>query len=72
MTVDESQTVTAHGLPATDLRTAMQTTAEVMNILRDPEARQDHMVHPQFYATVYEPGTAKLTDLLDGPPPRRD
>jgi len=72
LTVTESETLTAFGLPPTDLRTAMQTTVEVMNILRDPDAREAHMVHPQFYATVYQPGTAKLADLEDGPPPRRD
>jgi len=72
LTVGSDQTLAAHGLPTTDLRTAMQTTAEVMDILRDPEQREAHMVHPQFYATVYEPGTAPLADLPDGPPPRRD
>ncbi len=72
LTVDESSTLPAYGLPSTDLRTAMQTTAEVMAILRDPQEREAHMVHPQFYATVYQPGTAKLEDLPDGPPPRRD
>jgi uncharacterized protein YbjT (DUF2867 family) len=70
--VSEGETLDAHGLPQTDLRAAMQSTAEVMDILRDPEAREANMVHPQFYATVYEPGTARLADLPDGPPPRKD
>jgi len=45
---------------------------ERIKILRDPELRRKQMVHPQFYATIYKPGTANLNELLDGPSPRRD
>jgi uncharacterized protein YbjT (DUF2867 family) len=38
----------------------------------DPLAREEKVVHRQFVATIYEPGTAKLADLPDGPPPRQD
>ena len=59
-------------LPKSDLRNAMIETDDVMTHLADPELRKKKMVHPQFYATIYEPGTAELADLPDGPPPRRD
>jgi hypothetical protein len=39
--------------------------------MADPEERERRMVHPQFYATVYQPGVARLGDLPSGPPPRR-
>ncbi len=39
--------------------------------LADPELREKRMVHPQFYATVYQPGEARLADLPAGPPQRR-
>ena len=54
------------------LAEAMAETNAFLGDLRDPERREARMVHPQFYATVYEPGTADLTLLPDGPPPRRD
>ncbi len=72
LTVSSDQTVMAHGLPTTSLRDAMIATGQRIADLRDPERRSARMVHPQFYATVYEPGTADLADLPDGPPPRQD
>lgn len=60
------------GIPGTPWRESLAATNEVLEIMRDPEQRERRMVHPQFYATVYEPGTADLADLPDGPPPRRD
>jgi NADH dehydrogenase len=59
-------------LPQSDMRAAIAETNDVLTQLEDPELRKKRMVHPQFYATVYEPGEAQLSDLLDGPPPRRD
>jgi uncharacterized protein YbjT (DUF2867 family) len=72
LTVPASGTVAAYGLPTTSLRDAMIATGTVMADLRDPERRDARIVHPQFYATVYEPGTADLADLPDGPLPRQD
>ena len=40
--------------------------------MRDPERREARMVHPQFYATVYEPGSADLNLLPDGPAAAKD
>ena len=37
------------------------------HIRNTPELREQHMVHPQFYATVYSPGTAKLSEMPTGP-----
>ena len=59
-------------IPLTPLATGMARTSELMAALRDPETRERRMVHPQFYATVYEAGTARLSNLPSGPPPRRD
>ena len=38
----------------------------------DPVAREEKVVHRQFVATIYEPGTIKYDALPDGPPPRQD
>jgi uncharacterized protein YbjT (DUF2867 family) len=72
LVANADQTVAAYGLPTANLREAMSHTATTMADLRDPERREARMVHPQFYATVYEPGTANLSDLADGPAPRKD
>ena len=62
----------AFGFEATPLRAAMEASNAFLADLRNPEAREARMVHPQFYATVYEPGTADLNLLPDGPAPRKD
>jgi uncharacterized protein YbjT (DUF2867 family) len=59
-------------IPFQGFHAALAPAAQNMLIRRDPELREKHMVHPQFYATVYEPGVAKLEDMPVGPPPRRD
>lgn len=38
----------------------------------DPLAREEKVVHRQFVATIYEPGTVKFDELPEGPPPRQD
>lgn len=38
----------------------------------DPMAREEKVVHRQFTATIYEPGTISWDDLPAGPPPRQD
>lgn len=38
----------------------------------DPVAREEKVVHRQFVATIYEPGTIKYDELPEGPPPRQD
>ena len=72
LTVASASMVDTFGFDLTPLGEAMAETNAFLADLRDPERREARMVHPQFYATVYEPGTADLTLLPDGPPPRRD
>lgn len=68
-----SQTVKDHfSFPLTPLREALATSNEVYKIMRDPEEREKRMVHPQFYATVYEPGEAELSSMPLGPLPARE
>jgi uncharacterized protein YbjT (DUF2867 family) len=59
-------------IPLTSFDEALSRADQELTEMADPEAREKRMVHPQFYATVYEPGEAKLADLPDGPPPRKD
>jgi uncharacterized protein YbjT (DUF2867 family) len=72
LTVDGPAIAERFGYALSDLREAMVETNKVMAALRDPETREAMMVHPQFYATVYEPGSADLSLLPDGPAPRKD
>lgn len=72
LTVDPAHTAALFKLPATPMRTALEAAAARALALRDPEERDRQIVHRQFYATIYEPGTANLADLPDGPPPRQD
>ena len=59
------------GLPLTPLPDAMRASAEVRATRADPEARAAAVVHRQFYATIYQPGTTSVDTLPDGPAPRR-
>ena len=70
--LDTAQLKATFGIPLQGFQAALAPAVETMNIRRDPELREKHMVHPQFYATVYEPGTARLEDMPVGPPPPRD
>jgi len=72
LTVDVDSVESRFGFPLTDLRESMISTNEILKDMRDPERRDARMVHPQFYAEVYEPGTADLNLLPDGPAPRKD
>ena len=60
------------GIPLTSFDDALRAAHQTHLELSDPELREQRMVHPQFYATVYRPGEAPLADLPSGPPPRRD
>ena len=72
LTVDPDRLIERFGFELCDLRTAMTQSNQVLADMRVPERRDARMVHPQFYAKVYEPGTADLSLLPDGPPPRKD
>ena len=58
--------------PSHRLSDALTRTNEIYKVMRDPDAREKRMVHPQFYATVYEPGEADWASLPEGPAPARD
>jgi uncharacterized protein YbjT (DUF2867 family) len=70
--VDPGALEARFGFSLSNLRQSMENTNTVLSDMRDPERRDARMVHPQFYAKVYEPGTADLNLLPDGPAPRRD
>ena len=72
LTVDVQALSQRFGFDLCDLHTAMSQSNEILADMRDPVKRDARMVHPQFYAKVYEPGTADLNLLPDGPPPRKD
>ena len=55
------------GFELSSIDDALNTAAEQLHIRSTAELREQHMVHPQFYATIYAPGTAKLSDLPKGP-----
>jgi len=71
-TVDADAISERFGFEMTDLQTAMTESNAFLSDMRDPDRKEARMVHPQFYATVYEPGTADLNLLPDGPSPRKD
>lgn len=70
--VDDQATARLFGLRLTPFAEAMQRSGELARRLQDPEEREKLIVHRQFYATVYEPGTARLDELPEGPAPRQD
>lgn len=71
-TVDTDALRARFNIPLTGIADAMAQTNEVYQVMRDPEAREKRMVHPQFYATIYEPGEVDWHTLPDGPAPARD
>ena len=70
--VDAEALKARFNIPLTPFSDALAQTNEVYKVMRDPEAREKRMVHPQFYATVYEPGESDWHALPDGPAPARD
>lgn len=67
LVASDEATSSTFGLRLTPLATAMRQEGARMLQLRDPEEREKLTVHRQFYATIYEPGQARLADLPDGP-----
>ena len=55
------------GIELTSIDEPLHEFSKRFHIRNTPELREQHMVHPQFYATVYSPGTAKLSDMPKGP-----
>ncbi len=60
------------GVALTPFRTAVKAAWLERHPGEDPVAREEKVVHRQFVATIYEPGTIKFDALPDGPPPRQD
>ncbi|NOY28022.1 MAG: NAD(P)H-binding protein [Oligoflexia bacterium] len=71
-TVDADALRARFNIPLTPFSDALAQTNQIYKIMRDPDAREKRMVHPQFYATVYEPGEVDWHTLPDGPAPARD
>lgn len=70
--VDGDAIAATFGIPLTSYRDACAAAWADRNPGEDPTAREERVVHRQFVATIYEPGTVPLTSLPEGPPPRRD
>jgi uncharacterized protein YbjT (DUF2867 family) len=70
--VDGAALAERFGIPLTSFRDAAAAAWADRHPSEDPLAREEKVVHRQFVATVYEPGTVKLDELPEGPPPRRD
>ncbi len=67
ITADPDATTRRFNLKPTPMSVAMAETGQWMVGRADPEERDKLIVHRQFYATIYEPGTARLQDMPEGP-----
>jgi uncharacterized protein YbjT (DUF2867 family) len=65
--VDPDAVRATFGFALTPFEDALAASHQLRVELSDPELREKRQVHPQFYATVYEPGTARLVDMPQGP-----
>lgn len=72
LVVDAEATARRFNLKLTPMASAMAETGQWLVARSSPEEREKLIVHRQFYATIYEPGAARLADMPDGPPPRMD
>ncbi|MFZ5480366.1 MAG: SDR family oxidoreductase [Myxococcota bacterium] len=70
--VDGDAVARTFGIPLTPFREAVRHAFLDRHPSEDPTAREEKVVHRQFVATVYEPGSVPLESLPEGPPPRRD
>jgi uncharacterized protein YbjT (DUF2867 family) len=69
---DGRATAAELGVPLTPFRDAVAAAWAERHPGEDPTAREEKVVHRQFVATIYEPGTVPFTSLPEGPPPRQD
>lgn len=65
--MDPSALERQFGIQLSNFEDAMKEKSETLLIRNDADLREQHMVHPQFYATVYQPGTAKVSEMPTGP-----
>lgn len=70
--IDGNAVAARFGIPLTPFREACAAAWADRHPGEDPTAREEKVVHRQFVATIYEPGTVPFQSLPDGPPPRRD
>jgi uncharacterized protein YbjT (DUF2867 family) len=70
--VDGAAIAATFGIPLTSYRDACAAAWADRHPGEDPTAREEKVVHRQFVATIYEPGTVPFESLPEGPPPRRD
>lgn len=70
--VDGAEMARLFGIPLTPYAEAARAAVGERHPSEDPTAREEKVVHRQFVATIYEPGTSRLDELPEGPPPRRD
>lgn len=70
--VDGPAVASRFGIPLTPYADAVREAWEARHPSEDPIARDEKVVHRQFVATIYEPGTVTWDSLPDGPPPRQD
>jgi uncharacterized protein YbjT (DUF2867 family) len=69
---DGSASAARFGVALTPYRDAIASAWADRHPGEDPVAREEKVVHRQFVATIYEPGTVKFDALPEGPPPRQD
>ena len=67
LTADAEASARRFNLKLTPMSAAMADTGRFLVGRADPEERDKLIVHRQFYATIYEPGTARLEDMPEGP-----
>ncbi len=70
--VDGAEMTRVFGIPLTPYDEACRGAFTLRHPSEDATAREEKVVHRQFTATIYEPGTIAWDDLPAGPPPRRD
>lgn len=70
--VDGPAVAARFGIPLTPYAEAVKDAWLARHPSEDPIARDEKVVHRQFVATIYEPGTVTWDSLPDGPPPRQD
>jgi uncharacterized protein YbjT (DUF2867 family) len=70
--VDPAEMTSTFGIALTPFDEAAVAAFTERHPSEDPTARDEKVVHRQFTATIYEPGTIRWDDLPAGPPPRQD
>ena len=67
LNLDTTAWIEAVGVPLQEMTEAIASVVAEAHPSEDPIARDERVVHRQFQATVYEPGTILESELPDGP-----